>query len=306
MSFLRVTLRHKIAAIGLVGVLGIVLIGAIYWLGALSQARFQASAEQAAATATTNNELYVALLEARRAEKDFQLRNDERYAQKQASFAKAAAAKLAALKQQLSGGELAGLLPRVEATQSGFDVYVKTFTTLADAKRKLGLDQDSGLEGQLRKSVHEIESGIKTLADARLDAAMLTMRRHEKDFMLRHDAKYGESMKTAAAEFAGLLAGTTLPAAAKSEMSGKLAAYQRDFAAWMDGMNAIVKEQKAMSEAFARIEPVIEEIRAAVDKAEHEANAAAALSRATAASAISVCSAATLRSPPDATRNIRL
>jgi len=35
-----------------------------------------------------------------------------------------------------------------------------------------------------------------------------------------------------------------------------------------------------MSEAFARIEPVIEEIRAAVDKAEHEANAAAALSRA--------------------------
>jgi methyl-accepting chemotaxis protein len=176
----------------------------------------------------------------------------------------------------------------VEATQSGFDVYVRTFTTLADAKRKLGLDQDSGLEGQLRKSVHEIESGIKTLADARLDAAMLTMRRHEKDFMLRHDAKYGESMKTAAAEFAGLLAGTTLPAAAKSEMSGKLAAYQRDFTAWMDGMNAIVREQKAMSEAFAKIEPVIEEIHAAVDKAEHEANAAAALSRADTAQRIQV------------------
>jgi methyl-accepting chemotaxis protein len=288
MSFLRVTLRHKIAAIGLVGVVGIVLIGAIYWLGALSQARFQASAERAAATATINNDLYVALLEARRAEKDFQLRNDERYAGKQGDFAQAAAAKLAALKQQLSGGELAALLPRVEAIQSGFDVYARTFTTLADAKRKLGLDQESGLEGQLRKSVHEIESGLKTLADSRLGAAMLTMRRHEKDFMLRHDAKYGESMKTAAVEFAGLLADTTLSAAAKNEMSGKLAAYQRDFAAWMDGMNSIIKEQKAMSEAFAKIEPIIEEVRATVDKAERGANAAAAASRADTAQRIQI------------------
>jgi methyl-accepting chemotaxis protein len=280
MSMLHVTLRHKIAAIGIVGVLGIVLIGAIYWVGASSQARFQETAERAAATAATNSSLYVALLEARRAEKDFLLRNDERYAQRQAEFAKTAATKLGELKQQLTGGALAGLLSRMEATQSGFDVYAKTFVTLADAKRKLGLDQDSGLEGQLRKSVHEIESGLKAVADPRLDAAMLTMRRHEKDFMLRRDAKYGESMKAAAAEFAGLLAGTTLSAAAKGDMGTRLAAYQRDFIAWMDGMNSIVKEQKAMSEAFAKIEPVIEEIHTAIEKAEHEANAATAVSRA--------------------------
>ena len=149
MSFLRVTLRHKIAAIGIVGVLGIALIGAIYWIGASSQARFQGAAERAATTAATNNELYIALLEARRAEKDFQLRNDERYAQKQSELARAAASKLAALKQQISGGELSDLLPQVDATQSGFDVYARTFTALADAKRKLGLDQDSGLEGPI-------------------------------------------------------------------------------------------------------------------------------------------------------------
>src|SRR5882724_2261266 len=149
MFALRLNLRHKIAAIGVVGVLGIVSVGAFYLVGAATQARFQAAAERAAETAATNGGLYVALLEARRAEKDFQLRNDERYAQKQGELARTATSKLATLKQQLSGGELAGLLPRVEATQGGFDVYAKTFTTLADAKRKLGLDQDSGLEGQL-------------------------------------------------------------------------------------------------------------------------------------------------------------
>src|SRR5204863_7382147 len=54
----------------------------------------------------------------------------------------------------------------------------------------------------------------------------------------------------------------------------------------------IVKEQKAMSEAFAKIEPVIEEIRAAIDKAEHEANAAAAASRADTAQRIQLAIAA--------------
>ena len=123
MSMLHVTLRHKIAAIGIVGVLGIALIGALYWAGASSQARFQGAAESAAATAATNNSLYVALLEARRAEKDFLLRNDERYAQRQAEFARTAATRLGELKQLLTGGELAGLLSKMEATQSGFDVY---------------------------------------------------------------------------------------------------------------------------------------------------------------------------------------
>jgi methyl-accepting chemotaxis protein len=288
MSPPRITLRHKIAAIGIVGVLGIVLIGAIYWLGASSQAQFQASAERAGTMAATNNSLYVALLEARRAEKDFQLRNDEKYAQKQSEFARTAAVKLSELKQQVAGTEQPSLLRMTEAIQSGFDVYLKTFTALVQAKRKLGLNQDSGLEGELRKSVHEIEIGLKALGDSRLDAAMLTMRRHEKDFMLRGDAKYGESMKAAAADFAALLGGAALPAAAKSDMTGKLSAYQRDFAAWMEGMNTITKEQKAMSEAFGKIEPVIEEIHTAIDKAEREANAAAALSRADTAQRIQI------------------
>jgi len=153
---------------------------------------------------------------------------------------------------------------KVEVIASGFDVYVKNFTMLADAKRRLGLTEDLGLESQLRKSVHEIESTLKDYSGAGLNSAMLTMLRHEKDFMLRRDPKYGESMRHAATEFAGLLAKSEIPAATKTDLSTKLAAYQRDFAAWMEGMNAVIAGQKAVSEAFTRIEPAIEDINATI------------------------------------------
>jgi methyl-accepting chemotaxis protein len=280
MSSLRFTLWHKIVAIGTVGVLGVMLIGAIYWLGTSSQTQFQASAERGAAISATANRMYAEMLLARRAEKDFQLRNDNKYAEHQAESAKRIGAQLAELKQRLGTSELAALLPKVEATRSGFEIYLKNFQALAEAKRKLGLNQDTGLEGKLRASVHAIESRLKDVNDPQLEAAMLMMRRHEKDFMLRRDTKYGDEMKQAAARFGAFVAGAALPAAAKAELTDKLGAYQRDFVAWMDGMGDIIKQQRAMSESFGKIEPLIEEIHTTVEKAEADANTAAALSRA--------------------------
>ena len=45
---------------------------------------------------------------------------------------------------------------------------------------------------------------------------MLTMRRHEKDFMLRRDRKYGDDMKKRAGEFTAGLDVGSLPDAAKT------------------------------------------------------------------------------------------
>ena len=64
---------------------------------------------------------------------------------------------------------------------------------------------------------------------------MLTMRRHEKDFMLRRDHKYGDDMKKRNAEFvAGIEKAASIPEATKTELKQKLADYQRDFQAWME------------------------------------------------------------------------
>ena len=102
-----------------------------------------------------------------------------------------------------------------EDWQGSLKKYQETFVAVVDQKRELGLDEKSGLEGRLRSSVHDIESRVEALHEQSLMLTMLTMRRHEKDFMLRRDAKYGDEMKKRNTEFLagvdGVGAGCTDP-----------------------------------------------------------------------------------------------
>ncbi|WP_430812532.1 MULTISPECIES: methyl-accepting chemotaxis protein [unclassified Carboxylicivirga] len=50
--------------------------------------------------------------------------------------------------------------------------------------------KDYGMIGQMRQAIHEIESTLKRFNDDHLMVFMLMSRRHEKDFLLRHDLKY--------------------------------------------------------------------------------------------------------------------
>ena len=61
------------------------------------------------------------------------------------------------------------------------------FAAVVETRKRLGLNENSGLEGAMRKSVHAIEARLKDFDEPRLTVLMLMMRRHEKDFMLRRD-----------------------------------------------------------------------------------------------------------------------
>src|SRR5205085_4423441 len=128
----------------------------------------------------------------------------------------------------------------------------------------LGLDEKSGIEGRLRASVHDVESRVGQLQDPGLLVSMLMMRRHEKDFMLRRDPKYGDEMKQRALEFAAKLDSADIPVAARAELKQKLGEYQRDFFAWMETALAVAGELKAISESVAAVEPVVEAVSSAV------------------------------------------
>jgi methyl-accepting chemotaxis protein len=173
-------LIHKIASMAALGVLGLAAVGAIYWSGETKRA----AAHQDAANATTARLLMLQILgqmlEARRAEKDFLLRAEESHATRLKTVAEETASNLSRLETLTSttGQEQTGR--QTAAVQTGFATYVEHFNTMAAIRRDLGLTQDAGLEGTLRKSVHAIESMITEPA---LNAVMLSMRRNEKDFM---------------------------------------------------------------------------------------------------------------------------
>ena len=83
MRGLSIRLTQKILAIGVVGLLGVILVGGIHFYGEIAVAAYRLAANRARAISELNGKVEVELLESRRAEKDFLLRNDPKKADRQ-------------------------------------------------------------------------------------------------------------------------------------------------------------------------------------------------------------------------------
>jgi methyl-accepting chemotaxis protein len=254
----RIRLTHKIAAIGAVGVIGVLLLGVIYHVGSSVQERYLQTASGAQAMLAKANAIEAKLLDARRAEKDFLLRADMNYVKRHAELIGAVRADVEELKRQSAAAGLQELTQRVDFIGAGLEKYRTSFLAVAEARQRLGLNQNSGLEGSLRKSVNAIEQKLNELNAPLLQLTMLMMRRHEKDFMLRRDPRYGEEFKKRAGEFLANLAATDLSAAVREDIKLKLADYQRDFFAWVETAGTLTNQQKILADAYAAIDPAIE------------------------------------------------
>ena len=277
--FSRLRLGHKIGAIGAVGVFGLVTVGAIYFTGNAAQESYRRTADAAREISRLSDQSALALLQARRAEKDFLRRSDEQYVKRHADVVRVATEKLDALAARVAAANLPDIASLLDSVRQGFNTYVKTFATLADARHRQGLDEKSGLQGALRDSVHAIETNLAAVDEPRLMVAMLMMRRHEKDFILRGDSQYRDQFLASAEDFAKVAAAADLPDALKHDLADKLAAYRKDFVAWTDGTAASAKAQRAMSDSYAAIEPQIEDLQKSIEEVRERADAANESSR---------------------------
>ncbi len=274
MSSFSLRLTHKITAIGIVGVVGVILVGAIHMYGEAATSGYRAAAEEARSIAELNDRIEIELLEGRRAEKDFLLRNDSKRADRQIEISKSVAADMDTLRGKVTAVGKPDLARQIEAMNASLKQYQGHFARVVEQKLKLGLDENAGLEGRLRTSVHDIEARVAALHNQLLLADMLTMRRHEKDFMLRRERKYGNEMKEAASAFTTDVDAADISEAARAELRQKLADYQRDFSAWMETALTLGNELKATSDAFSAVEPVIATISKTIDDSRSSADRA--------------------------------
>src|ERR1700716_1531174 len=264
-------LTHKIVAIGVAGIAGVMLVGGIHVYGESEMAVYRDTAENARTISELSSKIEIELLEGRRAEKDFLLRNDSKKADSQIAIGKSVAADIDMLHGKIVAAGRSDLARQIEAMRISLEQYQAHFVTVVELKRQLGLDEKSGLEGRLRTSVHDIESQVDQLHESALLTTMLMMRRHEKDFMLRRDAKYGDDMKKRASELTIGIENANIPEAAKAELKQKLSDYQRDFFAWMETSLTRAGELKVTSDSFSTVEPVIEAVSKAVNGIRAEA-----------------------------------
>ncbi|MBR0787602.1 HAMP domain-containing protein [Bradyrhizobium manausense] len=279
MSGLPIRLTHKVMAIGLFGLVGLVAFGAIYEIGSLSQDASREVANRARAIADLNKQLSIEMLEARRNEKNFQQRHNESYAKAHAELIGPINRDFDEIERLMAGGGMVALSDKTRQAQESFRRYTADFNALVAAEKKLGLNETLGLSDSLRTAVHDIEAKLKEVDDPRSTSWMLMMRRYEMNFMLQRDPKYIVEVKKAAEEFANAIEVVAVPTAVMNDITAKLQKYQSEFAAWAETAQQSSALDAAMMKTFRELEPVMVDVRTTVDAMYRRADAAEAATR---------------------------
>jgi len=279
MSGFSVRLTHKVMAIGIVGLTGLLAFGAIYQVGSWSQDASRTIANSAREISDLNKQLSIEMLEARRNEKNFQQRRNETYAKSHSELVVKIDRDFSRLEELTIAAGLGALQEKVKLAHESFRKYAADFVNLVRAEIKLGLNETLGLSGALRAAVHDIETKLKEIDEPRLTSWMLMMRRNEKDFMLRRDPKYVAEIKKSAAEFSKALAAVAIAPPVMAEITAKLATYQKEFAAWAETAQQTAAYDDGMMKTFRGFEPLMVEIAQGVERRYKEAEAAEASTR---------------------------
>ncbi len=133
---------------------------------------------------------------------------------------------------------LSGLLAGLELSdktvpplQAAMQNYIADFRKLAVSMQKVGLHEDLGLRGAMRQAAHAVEAQLNVLAGRSLMAEVLMLRRHEKDFLLRHRQEYIDKFEQRFQHIEADLARTDLKAEKKATISRELQRYRQYFLA---------------------------------------------------------------------------
>jgi methyl-accepting chemotaxis protein len=251
--FANLRIGRQIFALGVVGLLGTLFIGGVSWWGT-TQANMSAATSAAARDARHIDEgVQVALLQARRHEKDFLLRSDQKLLSAHAEAVEGAQRGIDTLITRLA--QRPALLDMLQSVKTGIGLYAAAFNEMAKTSMAVGLNEDQGLLGELRGSVHDVEQKLELLQVPAAQISMLMMRRHEKDFMARLDPQYGVQLKAELPKFITAVNAATVPADVRQDLLAKMSAYQDVFARFMAGVLVREKATKQLSAIYADLEP---------------------------------------------------
>ena len=269
--FGRISLKFQIGIIVALATVVFIAVGGIYHLSARSQERALARVDRAEALRGAVDAVQFFLLDARRMEKEFLYYRGfeaEDYLAQQKEDVKAALARIDALLQTLEDGHDRD---SVKAVRAGIDVYRGQFKKVADARVAVGLTEEDGLLGTLRKSVHDAEALLAKHNQDHLTVLMLMMRRHEKDFLARMDNKYVDEFNKRTVEFDHALAASAMSEADKALAADSMHKYQTDFRAMASGMAGMNGEIRTLSKTYDEMAPKLQALRNEAAQAEAQA-----------------------------------
>jgi signal transduction histidine kinase len=86
----------------------------------------------------------------------------------------------------------------LEELERSVNAFFDKFEDLIQLCIKRGIDEDSGMEGDFRERIHNLQKIVKDEGLTQAQILALELRRREKDFIMRGDSKYIDSVKSIA------------------------------------------------------------------------------------------------------------
>ncbi|MBF0623390.1 MAG: HAMP domain-containing protein [Magnetococcales bacterium] len=193
--------------------------------------------------------LQILLLQARRAEKDFRLRGDDKYVAKYQEITAAIRTEIdVSLLADATKGQLRETLPPYEA------IFART---VAEQKSSGAAGKETAAE--LSAKAHAVEKILEAHYVPDIWRNYLFARRHEKDYLLRGDDKYVKKLGESVDAVRQAVKDSMLPDPVKAEVTAILAAYQAAFQELVKEDARIAQLTETMRKAVHRIEPIIEQ-----------------------------------------------
>ena len=208
-------------------------------------------------TAEHSKNIDILLLQCRRDEKDFLLRNDLKYVDKHKKT-------VAALKEQVNTiitltketdekiyRDASGILQLTEK-------YQKDFQAVVEEKKKIGLDNRSGLQGELRETAHVLGADLSQHQIDALYLAFSKMRRLEREYARTRTERMREKVSNALEYVTGLAEEQAFDPGAKEVVMVELKKYRQAFLAYStdhseDAMKAMVQAGVTIAKKFNEI-----------------------------------------------------
>ncbi|CAN7215006.1 HAMP domain-containing methyl-accepting chemotaxis protein [Rhizobium sp. LjRoot98] len=251
---MRLRLSHKIGLLVPIAVAGILSIVAIFIVEQAIEQSFREKERMIEASDKALLVLENKMLEERAAEKDFLLQQSEEAVLHHEEFSVETREQLELLRLTVPD---ASVQQKLQAIGAGLGVYLDQFKALVAVHTELGLDPSKGREGEMRRAVHSIEQLLTDVEDTGLKASMLTMRRHEKDFIMRREAKYVAGHAAEAKVFASFTPARFGSEEAYDSVMKALQMYQAAFNAYATTAGIESSTRLNVSKAFADMEPLL-------------------------------------------------
>ncbi|MBI1776315.1 MAG: methyl-accepting chemotaxis protein [Proteobacteria bacterium] len=254
MSFKSIRISGQLGLLAGVVLIGFAAIGGLYWYGVGQQNAFRIAEDAAVLAKETVSAASYEFLEARGQEKNFLMRKSDADLKAHSNAVAAVRKNFDALKAMTVLRDDAKML---EEIGTGFEAYVAGFNKLAEQVRQAGYTESEGLQGAMRKAVHEIESSVAAAGDLQATADMLMLRRHEKDFLARSSKQYVDAFTNAEKILLAHLAASNLTEADQAHVRALMAEYSKSFhdlaGVWM----VIPTETAALTQTFNAITPKV-------------------------------------------------